>query len=48
MRFEFEGSEVDLRVFPNLVVDKALKHKSKKPLQGAATGRGGFLMGGLF
>src|SRR5579864_8880163 len=48
VRLKFQSREIDIGIFPDLVIDKALKHKRKKPLQGAAACRGGPLMGSLF
>ena len=48
MGLELQRLEIDAGIFPDLVIDKALKHQGKKPLQRAARGGGRGLMRGLF
>ena len=45
---EIERLQIDVGVFPDLVIHKPLKHKGEQALQHAALGVGGPLMGGAF
>ncbi len=45
---ELEGGQIDVGIFPDLIIHKPLKHKGKKAFQGPAPGGGRLLVGGLF
>jgi hypothetical protein len=42
---KIEGLQIDVRVFPNLVIYKPLKHQGEQTFQDAAPGVGGPLVG---
>ena len=46
VRLEIEGSQIDIGVFPDLVVHKSLKHQGEQTLQNAAPCIGGPLVSG--
>ena len=48
MGLKLQRLQIHAGIFPDLVIDKALKHQGKKPLQRASAAGGRGLMGGPF
>jgi hypothetical protein len=48
LRPERQRIQIDAGILPDLVINKALKHKGKKPLQHTPAASGSRLMRGLF
>jgi hypothetical protein len=47
VRLDCQRCQVDIGIFPDLVIDKSLKHKRKKPFERTTPRACGLLVGGL-